>query len=148
MEVVKQFIENNEWVTWVFSGVGVTVLLIIFGFMKSQITVKFQTIGSNICIVSSETCWGKTWHLICNVEISRDKYQTYDIQSVLARCPGTNKIMLWIDRLLFNKVLREDQRVLSDIDFIGENLDNEHPIQKFKDLDSAMPSFDFPNDGP
>ncbi|PAJ76313.1 hypothetical protein CJF42_00520 [Pseudoalteromonas sp. NBT06-2] len=36
MEVVKQFIENNEWVTWVFSGVGVTVLLIIFGFMKSQ----------------------------------------------------------------------------------------------------------------
>ena len=56
--------------------------------------------------------------------------------------------MLWIDRLLFNKVLREDQRVLSDIDFIGENLDNEHPIQKFKDLVSAMPSFDFPNDGP
>lgn len=36
MEVVKQFIENNEWITWVFSGIGVTVLLIIFGFMKSK----------------------------------------------------------------------------------------------------------------
>ncbi len=36
MEVIKQFIENNEWVTWVFSGIGVTVIAIVFGFMKSK----------------------------------------------------------------------------------------------------------------
>jgi len=36
MEVIEQFIKNNEWITWVFSGIGVTVLLIVFGFMKSK----------------------------------------------------------------------------------------------------------------
>lgn len=36
MEIVKEFIENNEWVKWVFSGIGVTGIAIVFGFMKSK----------------------------------------------------------------------------------------------------------------